>query len=236
MKGIVTVAFVVFLSLLTVSCASAPHWTGAETGAGEFIWKPSPGTRFYVNLAIFSSLLLAYTVWLFINLRKETKIPSAGALGCFAIPFLLVGLILLSGEDIWRTDRISINSERIERTYSPSIWQTEKETIEWKNVNACRKFTEDETIWLKSGKTGAVFKAGDIRKGITLVETEEKAIKFVLEKWNVHHNLLEDLMFGNTDFTVSPKEEARLKKALNKYLPENVKANMSPESREYLSK
>src|SRR5262245_8490709 len=59
MKRTVPFVFVIFLLLTTVSCASPPNWTGAETEAGEFVWKQSPGIRFYINIVLLGGLLIS---------------------------------------------------------------------------------------------------------------------------------------------------------------------------------
>jgi hypothetical protein len=159
MKRAALFIFVIFIFLLTASCASSPNWSGAETQAGEFVWTQSPGVRFYINVLILGALFL----WLaisaikeFVSYIKKDTGGTLGSLGCFILIILPIALFLWGNvhRSIW-SESFSINQDRIEHiSYSPVVWKAEKktETMEWKNVTSFHYApdrTFESTTWIQ---------------------------------------------------------------------------------------
>jgi hypothetical protein len=250
MRKIVLSAFIIFLFLLTVSCASAPNWSGTETAAGEFVWSPSPGIRLYINIALLAALygfFIFSVVWNYKNDLRVSKF-TAGFMIIFIFALFGIGLFSNLRGYIWR-ESFSISAGRIERTFYPTIRKAEKEILEWKSV-ADLKYLPDQSIkhqhWIEvfrsTGEpTGRTADTGVRGKVITLSDNEGKKIEFLLATnsydttWLVDSEIL-GWIFGSTDFVVAPEDERRIKAAIKKFLPENVKEKMSEETRDYLSK
>ena len=249
MKRAVAFAFVILLFLLT-SCASAPNWTVMEDAAGEFVWSPSPGIRLYINIALLTALygfFIIIVIWNYKNDLRVTKF-TVGFMIIFIFALFGVGLFSNLRGYIWR-ESFSISAGRIERTFYPTIRKAEKETLEWKSV-ADLKYVPDKSIkhqhWIEvfrsTGEpTGRTADSGVRGKVITLSDNQGKNIEFVLAKSSYDTSKLVDSgildwIFGSTDFVVAPEDERRLKAAIKKFLPEDVKRKMSPETEEYLSK
>lgn len=256
MKKFVAFVFVFLLFLLTSSCAFSPNWTGAETEAGEFVWKASPGIRFYVHIVILGALFLCLTISIikeFWRDRKHIKDDTAGFLGgfgCFTLIILFVALFLWVNirESIWY-ESFSLNQDRIEHTsYPEHIWSQQKntETVEWKNVtyfSYVPATTFESTTWIKVNpvtreRIGKGQRTEGIEGRAIVFAGQDKQIKFALEKQSFGKDFgaVFDWIFGSEDYAFSLEEERRLKEALNKYLPEKVKEAANKETKGYLSK
>lgn len=256
MKRAAAFAFVILLFLLTSSCAFSPNWTGAETQTGEFVWKASPDIRFYVHVVILGALFLLLTINTikeFWRDRKQIKDDTAGffgGFGCFTLIILFVALFLWTNihRCIWR-DSLSINQDRIEHiSYSPVIYKAERttETIEWKNVTGiyyASNKTFESTTWVKVNpvtreRVGKGQREEGIEGRAIIFTGQSGELTFALEKksFGKDFGAVLDWIFGSDDYAFSPEEEVRLKNAINKYLPEEVKQKMSPETKEYFSK
>lgn len=251
MKKTVLLTFLIFLFLLTASsCASAPNWTGAETATGEFVWSPSPGIRLYINIALLAALygfFIFSVVW---NYKNDLRVSKFTAVFMIIFIFALFGIGLFANLRgyIW-CESFSISAGRIERTFYPTIRKAEKEILEWKSV-ADLKYLPDKSIkhqhWIEvfrsTGEpTGRTADTGVRGKVITLSDNEGKKIEFLLARNSYDTTKLIDSgifgwIFGSTDFVVAPEDERRIKAAIKKFLPENVKEKMSEETKDYLSK
>lgn len=241
MKRIAVFTFVILLLLLTVSCASAPYWSGTETEAGQFVWKQSPGIRFYVNVLILGGFLGLFVYGFIFKKPKEKSELGFEHIGCLALIFLFSGFMLWKNiqQNIW-TESFSINSDQVEITYYPTIGETGKQIVEWKNVASCAYFSgQFDTVKWRMTVGGTTWEEGETRRGITLFDRNKNGATLLVEKdaFNTDFRaFFYEWVFGSNDFTFSPEEEMRLKKAINKYLPENVKQQMEPETKEYMTK
>lgn len=235
----------ILLLLLTASCSFTPYWAGAETGAGEFVWRGTPDVRFYINLGTIGVLFLTLIILHVQGIRKG-EVKQEATNGCLFYIFLVTGIPLFFNLlTIWSAETFSINSERIERTRS-YIWRTEKESVEWKDIDECHQLTVKESVWKTrvGAGGGAKWEEGKRIRIIRLFKNEPikgkiKKMEFVLDSQTFGRGLghIFDLILGGSeDFTVSPDEERRLKTVIYKYLPEKAKKEMSPETKEYFSK
>jgi hypothetical protein len=237
--------------LLSSSCASSPNWTGAETAAGEFVWTPSPGFRLYVNVVLLGGVFV-YFIYVVIRTIRNWQTGDRGLIGCFSFFLLLIGLFLFASvrDYIWY-ESFSINQDRIERAYYTTVWKTEKktETLEWKNVKYIGYIPEkylESTTWIKVNPvTRERVGKGQTEEGmkgrvIHFRQNDDKIIEIVLEKQSYNTEYPQFMrtawswIFGSEDYAVTPEEERRLKAAINKYLPENVKQTANAETKEYL--
>ena len=251
MKRIAAFVFIIFLFLLTSSCASSPNWTGTETQMGEFVWSPSPGIRFYINVILLGGLFV-YFIYVGVQIIRDWQKGEGGTIGCLSFFLLIIGLILFGNvrDYIW-SESFSINQERNERTFYPSIWKpAQQETLEWKDVSyigyAPNKTFEHE-VWIKvfrsTGKpAGGQTEKSTSGRAIILSGTKDREIVFALEKQYNDTSFPRFMInvwswiFGTEDFAVAPEEERRLKAVINKYLPENLKETADNETKEYLNK
>lgn len=245
MKRAVLFTFITLSFLLTASCAFPPHWTGMETPTGEFVWRQTTGTRFYVNLIILGAMVAILAVLFFRDLKHLRKAKWEGV-GFFTIPLSLIGIFIFFNiaKSTWMAESFTINAERIERTYALSIWETRKEVFEWKEIVRCERIDDKDSRRLKSMRTGVTWEEGTTRKGIVFVKKEPQGeiakMEVFIEKESFGRGIVGgtlDFIFGTgEDLTVSPEEEVLLKTAIYKYLPEKVKKEMPPETKEYFSK
>jgi hypothetical protein len=233
MKRIAPFVFVILPLLLMTSCASAPNWSGTETANGEFIWTQSPGIRFYVNVIVLGSLL-ALGVFRLIKPVKNENLKGGErirGMGCLALILVLFGYLLWNNIDQnTRTETYLINSERI---------QAAGVSIEWNNIVSCEYFSGKSNVVEKRMVVGGTrWETGDTTRSIILRDQNKRAVSFLVENASYDTSItgtLEKWIFGSYDYNFSPEEELRLKKAINKYLSENVKQNMPSEAKEYLS-
>ena len=184
------------------------------------------------------------------GLKSVKDNSDRSGLGCLTIILLFIALFLWGNIHgyIWR-DSLTINQDRIEHiSYSPVIYKAEKttETLEWKNVTGIHYSpdkTFESTTWVKvnpvTRERVGTGKREEGTKGRAIFLTGQNGdLTFALEKQSFGKDFgaVLDWIFGSEDFAFSPEEEARLKSAINKFLPEDVKQKMSPETREYLSR
>ncbi len=250
MRRIIAFKFVIILFFLTVSCASAPNWTGTETETGEFILTQSPGIRFYFNVLLLGGLLVSLVILFIRNIihpvekgadgKKYTSVDRLQGFGCLTLILVFLGYLLWGNisENI-RTQSYLINSERAEHYfYHQDKNEYVRSSIEWKDVASCKYISGRDTEKWRQGTT--VWEKGGASRNISLTDQNNKNwVSFSIEESTVDTSILGTLqlwIFGTNDTAFSAEDEARLKKALNKYLPENVKEKMSPETKEYLSK
>ena len=242
MKRIAVFIILNFLFLLMISCASAPNWSVAETEAGEFILAQSSGIRFYFNVIILGFFIILFTASIFIKPKESKGSDKLGwdHIGCLGVIFLLLVVMLWSNikQNILK-ESISLNSERLMKTHYPdSILKTD--VLEWKNITSCDYFSgEFGVVHSRMVVGGTQWKTGDNLRSVTLTDQNKKQVTLVIEKdeFDTHWmNYFKEWIFGSNDFAFSPEDEARLKKTLNKHLPENVKAKMSAQTKEYLLK
>lgn len=240
MKRLAAFAFVILPLLLMASCVSVPNWSGAETEAGEFVWRQTPGIRFYINIAILGALLVSLVGIVIYRIKnpiekdafgkKHTSADQAKGLGCATLIVVFFGYFLWQNIDLnTRTETYLINSERIEAA---------EVSIEWKNVVSCSYHAEKANMYRKS-QGGVSWETGDSIRGITCLDQNKKPVTFEVQNDDYDTSVLGTVwewIFGSHDYNFSPEEELRLKKAINQHAPENVKQKMSPETKEYLSK
>lgn len=240
MKRISAFVFIILSLLLTASCASAPNWSGAENEVGEFIWRQSPGIRFYFNVIILSFFIILFVAAIFKKPDEKQEKLGLDHIGCLGFLFLLLVIMLWTNvKQNVRTESISINSERVLKTHYPDSI-IKNDILEWKNIASCGYFSGEFGV-VKSRMVvgGTQWETGDNLRGITLTDQNKKQLTLLIEKdeFDTHWmSYFKEWIFGSNDFAFSPADEARLKKALNKYLPEEVKQKMSSETKEYLSK
>jgi hypothetical protein len=222
------------------SCYSAPNWSGMEKETGEFIWQQSPGLRFYIHLLILGPVLILFGFGLLGSIFGKSKEPKEKndieSLGCLVLIFLLLGLVLFRNieQNVW-TESLLINSERVEKQF-----KGENSFLLWKNITSCQYISGQFDVAKKKMVVGGDrWETGVSKRGITLIDRNKKEMTILVEKDFYDTSLMGivwEWIFGSSDLIFMPADEARFRKAINKYLPEEVKQKMSPETKEYLGK
>jgi hypothetical protein len=250
MKRAATLVFVIFLILLTSSCASAPNWTGTETEAGEFVWTQTLGIRFYINVILLGGLLVLLVTLFIRNIIHPVEKDASGknytttdrlqGLGCLTLVLVFFGYLLWGNisKNI-RTESYLINSERAEHYfYHQGKNDYVRSSIEWKDVASCKYISARDTEKWRQGTT--VWEKGGANRNISLTDqNNQNGVSFSIEESTIDTSILGTLqlwIFGTNDTGFLAEDEARLKKALNKYLPENVKQKWSPQTKDYFLK
>lgn len=154
---------------------------------------------------------------------------------------------------IWH-ESFSINQQRIEHSYYTNVWKTNRETavLEWKtlrNIHYSPDTVFEHTTWVKVFRStgervypegGGKTEEGTSGRAIHFFGGE-KDVRLVLEKQYFDSSRPEFLgtvwswIFGTEDYKTSAEEEARLKAAINKFMPETPKDNMSLETKTYFA-
>lgn len=243
------------LLFLTAACASSPDWSGVETQAGEFVWAPFPGTRFYVNVILVGGLL-TYFAYGIIQAVRRRKQEGGEGIGClWAVALFLAFLLYVNVRDfIWR-ETYSITSEGIFHSYYTNVWKTAQgaDHLKWADVGRVSYVPhltldrhEPTTITdplsgkryrrIGSSASGTEGRAISFCHGGYVCEPAEEGrdIRLILEKEHFGGFPPIDWIFGSDDFKPSPREEARLKAAIVRFMPDTLKAKLSPETRFYL--
>lgn len=254
MKKIACLAFALPLFLLTAACASSPDWSGGETQAGEFVWSPSPGPRFYVNVVLLGGLIAYFSYGIMQAIRRRKKEGSEG-IGCiWVITLFLTFLLYVNVRDfIWR-ETYSINRGGISHSYYTNVWKTAKRTnhLKWADVGFVSyvprltlDYHEPTTITdplsgkryrrIGSSASGIEGRAVSFCHDAYVCAPAEKGqdISLILEKEHFGGFPPIDWIFGSDDFNASPREEARLKVAIIRFMPGTLKAKLSPETKAY---
>jgi hypothetical protein len=256
MKKIVALVVALPLFLVTASCASSPNWSGAETEVGAFVWAPSPGPRFYVNVVLLGGLVAYFSYGIIQSIRHREKEGRQG-IGCLAFVVLFFAFLLyVNVRDFIWPETYTISEDGISHSYYRSVWKTGKTTnrLDWADVgfvyyspNSILEHHEPTTITdplsgdryrrIGSSESGTRARLISFSDKAYLSEPykEGRDIRLILEKEHFGGFPPIDWIFGSDDFKASPGEEARLKAGIIRFTPGPLKAKLSPETKAYLT-
>ena len=204
MKKIAALAIALPLFLLTASCASSPNWSGAESEAGTFVWSPSPGPRFWINVALLGGLV-AYFAYLGIDAIRKREKDAGGGFGCLSFLLVFFGFLLyVNVRDFVWPDSYTIDSQGIRHTYYTNVWKTAKKTdaVPWGDLDQVYyspHTTLAHTVWVK------VFRSTGERVSETGGETSEGESGRV-----IHFIPRPQISSGSISEYVDPIEDIRL--------------------------
>lgn len=256
MKKTAKCALLLLLFLATASCASSPSWSGTETAAGEFVWAPSPGWRFYVNAVLLGGMFVLFATYLVQDIRNRKK-GETGSIGCFSFLLVFSAIALFSNiRDVVWYESFTISRSGISRSYYtrasifPGLRRTE--TIEWSGVRqvAYRPYLgleHNEPTTITDPLSGRKYRrigsseSGTEGRGISFCRDahvcapveEGRDITLIVERQDFGRFPPIDWVLGSDEFTISPGEESRLKAAIRRFVPATLQAEMTPETRAY---